>query len=157
MKKKRLNENHLTPEEIAEFKAMLLSKVKEIFGDVAIMENGTLRKEMSDLSHMPIHMADQGTDNYNEEFNLDLMESERKLLIEIYNALDRIEDGTYGICDGSGKPIPKARLEAIPWAKYCVEYANMLEKGLAAKDFDEIDSEDQIDEEQNDNLYSTEK
>ena len=157
MEKKRLDENHLTPGEIEEFRVMLFSKIKEILGDVAIMENGILHKEMSDLSNKSIRIADQESDDYNEEFNLGLMESERMLLIDINDALGRIEDGTYGICLGSNKPIPKARLEAIPWAKYCVEYANMLEKGLATKDFDETDSEDQIDEEQDDNLYSTEK
>ena len=49
---------------------------------------------------------------------------------EIDNALQRIVDKTYGICEGTGKPIPKARLEAQPWARYCVEYARMLEQGL---------------------------
>ena len=84
-----------------------------------------------DLSSMPIHMADIGTDNYEQEFALGLMESERKLLREIDEALGRIENQTYGVCEGTGKLIRKARLEAQPWAKYCVEYARMLEQGLA--------------------------
>jgi RNA polymerase-binding transcription factor DksA len=61
------------------------------------------------------------------------MDSERKLLREIDNALVRIEKKTYGICEGTGKSIPKARLEAQPWARYCVEYARMLEQGLVAE------------------------
>jgi len=79
---------------------------------------------------MPIHMADLGTDNYEQEFALELMDSEIKLLREIDAALARISEGTYGICLGTGQPIPKARLEAQPWARYCVEYARMVEQGL---------------------------
>jgi RNA polymerase-binding transcription factor DksA len=79
-------------------------------------------------------MADLGTDNYGIENTLVLTDSERKLIAEIDDALQRIEDGSYGICQGSGRPIPKLRLEAIPWAKYCVEYAVLLEKGLVRKE-----------------------
>jgi len=61
------------------------------------------------------------------------MDSERKLLREIDNALVRLEKKTYGICEGTGKPISKARLEAQPWARYCVKYARMLEQGLIAE------------------------
>ncbi|UCF00448.1 MAG: TraR/DksA C4-type zinc finger protein [Planctomycetota bacterium] len=93
------------------------------------MEIEALHRQRSDLSNLPIHMADIGTDNFEIENTLGLMNSERKLIAEIDDALERIEDGTYGICQGSGNPIPKARLQAIPWAKYCVEYATLLEKG----------------------------
>jgi len=80
------------------------------------------------------------------------MDSERKLVKEIDEALDRIENGTYAICEGNGKPIPKARLEAIPWAKYCVEYAGMLERGLVKKAFSAPDaSYNYGDDEQDDN------
>jgi DnaK suppressor protein len=58
-----------------------------------------------------------------------LMDSARKLLVEIDDALNRITTGTYGICEGTGKPIRKARLEAQPWARYSVEYAKMVEEG----------------------------
>ena len=78
---------------------------------------------------MPIHRADIGTDNYEQEFALDLMDSERRILHEIDDALQRVEEGVYGICEGTGQPIPKARLEAQPWARYCVEYARMVEEG----------------------------
>lgn len=108
---------------------MLLMKKAEILSDVMNMEVEALRKERSDLSNMPIHMADMGTDNFDQEFTLGLVDSERKLLVEIDSALNRIDDGTYGICQGSGKEIPLARLKAIPWARYCVEYAKQLEGG----------------------------
>jgi len=130
MGKKRKNINNLLPAEISKFKTLLLAKRNEILGNVLSMEDESLRRQNSDLSNMPTHMADAGSDNYEIENTLGLMDSERKLLREIDEALDRIENGTYGTCEGSGKLIPKARLEAIPWAKYCVEYANTLEKGL---------------------------
>jgi len=110
------------------------------------MEDETLKKSRldatGDLSSMPIHMADIGTDNYEQEFALGLMDSERKLLHEIDDALQRIEQGTYGICEGTGKPIPKARLKAQPWARYCVEYARILEQGLVTEQ-EEYEDEDE--------------
>ncbi len=124
----------LTKEEIEDFKQMLLEKRAEIIGDVNTMENEALKKSRldaaGDLSSMPIHMADIGTDNFEQEFALGLMDSERKILVKIDEALQRIEAGTYGICEGTGKPIAKARLKARPWARYCIEYATMVEQGL---------------------------
>jgi RNA polymerase-binding protein DksA len=126
-------ESNLTREEFEYFKQLLLSKRREIVGNVNEMEDGALKKSMldasGDLSSMPIHMADLGTDNYEQEFALGLMDSERKLLREIDEALANIELGTYGICQGTGKPISRARLKAKPWAKYNVEYARTLEHG----------------------------
>jgi len=116
------------------FKELLLEKRREILKNVTEFEDEALRKSRldatGDLSCMPIHMADLGTDNYEQEFALGLMDSERKLLREIDSALGRIDKKTYGICEGTGKSIPRARLEAQPWARYCVEYARMLEQGL---------------------------
>jgi len=129
-----LSKSHLTAAEIRNFKRMLLEKWAEIIGDVSLMENEALKKSRldaaGDLSSMPIHMADIGTDNFEQEFALGLMDSERKLLVEIRDALERIADKVYGICEGTGKAISKARLNANPWARYCIEYANMVEKGL---------------------------
>ena len=124
----------MTAGDTERFKQMLLEKRKEIVGNVNEMEDEALKKSRldasGDLSSMPIHMADIGTDNYEQEFALGLMDSERKLLKEIDDTLQRIEQGTYGICEATNKPITKARLEAQPWARYCVEYARMLEQGL---------------------------
>jgi DnaK suppressor protein len=78
-------------------------------------------------------MADVGSDNFEQEFTLELLDSERKVIIEINDALKRIDEGTYGICEGTGKPIERGRLEAIPWARYSVEYASQKEKGLGKK------------------------
>ena len=119
------------------FKELLMEKRREILRNVSEFEDEALRKShldaTGDLSSMPIHMADLGTDNYEQEFALGLMDSERKLLREIDNALGRLDDKTYGICEATGKPISKARLKAQPWARFCVEHARMLEQGLVAE------------------------
>jgi DnaK suppressor protein len=132
VKKKR--RSVLTSNEIQQFKETLLKKRVELIGDVNSIESEALRKSRldatGDLSSMPIHMADLGTDNFEQEFALGLMDSERKLLGEINEALIRIDNGVYGICEGTAKAIAKVRLKAIPWSRYCIEYARMVEKGL---------------------------
>jgi len=127
----------LTGKEFEHFKQILLEKRREIFANLNEFEDETLKKSRldaaGDLSSVPIHMADIGTDNYEQEFALGLMDGERKILREIDNALKRIEEKHYGICQGTGEPIPMARLHAKPWAKYSIEYARMLEKGTVTE------------------------
>ncbi|MCE5184895.1 MAG: TraR/DksA C4-type zinc finger protein [Planctomycetaceae bacterium] len=122
----------MTPDQLAQFRKLLLKKLAEITGDVDHIELGALKVSRGDaagdLSSMPIHMADIGSDNYEQEFALGLMDSERHMVQEIIAALKRIENGTYGICEGTGQPIPLSRLTGIPWARYCVKYAQMIEK-----------------------------
>ncbi len=126
-------EPRLTPEEVEQFRRMLIDKRAEILGDVSTLHSEALnknRREASgDLSSMPIHMADLGTDNYEMEFTLGLIEGERAILKEIDEALERVRNGTYGICLATGRPIGKARLKAKPWAKFCYEYTLAQEKG----------------------------
>ncbi len=133
----RTKKSRLTTADIERFKLILLEKRREILINVNEIEDEALKKSRldasGDLSSMPIHMADLGTDNYEQEFALGLMDSERKLLQEIDDAMQRIEQGAYGICEATGKPIAKARLEAKPWARYCVKYARMLEQGLVTE------------------------
>lgn len=96
-----------------------------------MMEDEALRKTRADatgdLSLMPIHMADIGTDNYEQEFTIGLIAGERETIREIDAALGRIETGAFGICEATGKPISKARLSAKPWARYCLEYKRAQE------------------------------
>ena len=157
-KKRTTKKTHLKAADLKKFEALLLQKRSEILGDVNHMKEETLKKERSDLSNVPFHMADAGSDNFEMENTLGLMDEEVKLLEEIDAALGRIEKKTYGICEGSGEPIPKSRLEAIPWARYCVAYKELLEKGLVeapdvddnfVEDYgeDDIDREDDEEEE----------
>jgi RNA polymerase-binding protein DksA len=115
-----------TEKELDKFRDVLSRKRDELLGDVQTIREGALRNSRSDaagdLSAMPIHMADIGSDNYEQEFMLGLMENEQGLLREIEEALQRIDDGSYGLCLATGKRIAKARLKLKPWAKYCVEY-----------------------------------
>jgi DnaK suppressor protein len=115
------------------FRRLLLEKRAQLAGDVNTLQNEALSRNRQDasgdLSNMPIHMADLGTDNYEQEFTLGLIEGERKVLQEIDEALERMECGTYGVCVATGRPIGKARLKAKPWAKYCYEYTLAQERG----------------------------
>ena len=103
-------------------------------GDVNTLQNEALRKNRQeatgDLSNMPIHMADIGSDNYEQEFALELIQNEEVTLREIDEALKRIEDRSYGKCEDCGKKVPVARLKAKPHAKYCIECKRLQEKGL---------------------------
>lgn len=123
----------LSDRDLDVFRQMLLEKRQEILSDMAHLEDEAIRPgaNAGGSSSMPIHMADLGSDTWEREFTLGLIENERGLLREIDEALCRIEDKTYGVCLATGKPITKARLKAKPWAKYCIEYARRRELGLA--------------------------
>ena len=129
--KPRKNQAGLTSRELEHFRDLLLDKRRELVGDMSQMEREALRSSGgTNLSTLPLHMADMGTDNYEQEFTLGLVEKDRNLLREINAALAKIQNGTFGICEGTGKPISKPRLEAQPWAKYSIEYARQLERGM---------------------------
>ncbi len=103
-------------------------------GDVDQMANSALKKTRSetngDLSSMPIHMADIGSDNFEQEFTLSLMENEEGTLDAIETALERIESGNFGACEECGAKIPKARLNAIPYTPFCVKCASLHENQI---------------------------
>lgn len=86
------------------------------------------RAEGSEASAFGMHQADAGSDAYDRDFALSLLSQEQDSLYEIDEALKRIENGTYGTCEMSGKPIPQARLEALPFTRYTVECQAELEK-----------------------------
>lgn len=118
----------LSTKELRHYRELLTHKRNEILGDMDSMSKEALRDhDSSNLSHMPLHMADVGSDNHEQELMLGLVESERKLVGEINEALVRIRDKTFGVCEATGKVIGKPRLEAKPWAKYCIEHARALE------------------------------
>jgi DnaK suppressor protein len=86
------------------------------------------RAEGSEASAFGMHQADAGSDAYDRDFALSLLSQEQDALYEIDQALKRIELGTYGVCEMSSKQIPRARLEAIPFARFTVECQSQLEK-----------------------------
>jgi len=137
----------LTKKELEYYHGCLLQLRNQLIGDVDHMSLDALknnRQESSgDLSSMPIHMADIGTDNYEQEFTLGLIESERKMLKDIDFALLRIGEGTYGTCDETGELIGRARLDAKPYARYCIDFARKLEQGLVKKPQEEFSEDEQ--------------
>lgn len=114
------------------YKQMLLALRARLRGDVSAMADAALKKTRSeangDLSSMPIHMADIGSDNYEQEFTLSLMQTEEGTLDAIEAALEKIEDGVYGVCEDCEGAISKTRLQAIPYAPLCIKCATKLER-----------------------------
>jgi len=125
----------LSAAEKRRIRELLMAKREQLLNDVRQLENGSLnkaRKDASgDLSAVPYHMADLASDNYEQEFMLELIQNEDVGLREVEEALRRLEAGTYGICEGCSKPIRKARLKALPYAKMCIECQRKQEAGVS--------------------------
>jgi RNA polymerase-binding protein DksA len=126
--------NSMRSRELDLFRKVLLAKRRLLIGDVNTLEKAALQNSRQDasgdLSKMPLDMADIGSDNYEQEFNLGLMETEQANLSEIEEALERIDKKQFGKCVSCNGPIPKARLKVKPHAKYCIECKRREEKGL---------------------------
>ena len=119
----------LTKRDLDHYRKLLREKRSEILGDVESLKTDALDNAAGgNLSNMPLHMADVGSDSYEQEFTLGLMESERKLLNEIHEALKRIDKGVFGVCLTRGTPINRARLDIKPWASHCIEVERELER-----------------------------
>ena len=121
-------------EDVEPFRQSLRALEARLRGDLDQMTNEALRLDdasNSNLSNVPLHMADVGTENFDQEFTLGLIENEQETLDMINEALGRIEDGTFGVCGECGEAIAKPRLEAIPYTRYCIECARKLEAGEA--------------------------
>ena len=117
----------LGKKELEEYRALLHVKRRQLVGMLNGMEDEALRSSGGNLSNMPVHMADMGSDVYEQDFTLGMAETERAIVNEIDAALQRIEDKTFGVCQMTGKPISKARLDAKPWAKYTIEAERIAE------------------------------
>ena len=95
--------------------------------------NGLAQESAQQLPGYSLHMADSGTDNFDRDFALSLLSSDQDAVYEIEEALKRIERKTFGVCELTGRAIPKARLEAIPWTRFTVEAQAQLERDGALK------------------------
>jgi DnaK suppressor protein len=122
----------MTKSEIQAFRDQLTALRDRHNGDASHLADEALRRTgggaAGNLSNMPIHMADLGTDNFEQEFTLNLLQNEEQLLDEITAALERMNQGKFGLCEECQNPIPKARLQAVPYARYCVDCARKLEE-----------------------------
>jgi len=123
----------MNTEDSKPYRKRLIALRARLRGDVSQMTDAVLEKTLMQanggLSAMPTHMADIGTDNFEREFTLTLMESKDRALEQIEEALERIEDGIYGVCENCNAKIRKARLNAIPYAILCVRCASRIELG----------------------------
>jgi DnaK suppressor protein len=122
----------MTRAELDHFRRRLLALKKRVGGVLSELEEDALRavggESAGGLSDVPLHPADMGTDNFDEELDLALLENEQQLLVDIDDALARIEAGTYSRCENCHREIPRQRLEALPYARYCIECAEKLER-----------------------------
>jgi DnaK suppressor protein len=118
-------------EELNTFRQILERLAARLKGDLDQMTDEALKRNhpeaSSNLSNMPLHMADLGTENYDQEFTLSLIENEQATLDQIEEALRRLDGGRYGECEECGHGIAKARLQALPYTKHCIECARRLE------------------------------
>ena len=112
-------------EEVAQFKKLLLSLRERLVGKVDVMQGETLKKSRQDasgdLSNVPIHMADVGTDNYERDIMIELIQNGEEGVRNIDTALEKIEEGSFGVCELCAKKINKERLKAVPYAKLCID------------------------------------
>ncbi|NBU40685.1 MAG: TraR/DksA family transcriptional regulator [Planctomycetia bacterium] len=113
--------------ELREFKASLEALRARLRGDVETMAEAALRHANGDLSTMPIHMADIGSDAFEQEFTLSLMANEEDTLEQVEQALGRIRARKFGICEDCEGVIARKRLEAIPFASVCIRCAEKRE------------------------------
>jgi len=122
----------MTKTEQETFRRRLLDLRQRLNGDVSHLTGEALRtnqKEASgNLSSVPIHMADIGTDNFEQEFTLGLLANEEHALEEVAAALGRLDQGAFGVCEECGGAVPRERLKAIPYTRHCVDCARKLEQ-----------------------------
>ena len=122
----------LTKKELNEFKKIVLKRKEDVLDDIKHITEDTLKKSQKeasgDISGYAYHMADVATDNYDREFSLGLASNERKVIYELDDALKKIEDGTFGICEDCKSLIAKIRLKAVPGARLCVKCQEKREK-----------------------------
>jgi DnaK suppressor protein len=109
--------------DMKQFKERLLLLRARLRHDVTSMTDAALHNDGSESSTMPIHMAELGSDNFEQEFTLSLLATEEDNLSMIERALERVEEGTFGTCEECSGSIPKARLNALPHTPVCVKCA----------------------------------
>lgn len=122
----------LSKDDAAKYKKLLLDLRDHLIDGVSFLASDNLkrsnREASGELSGYSLHMADAGTDNFDREFALSLVSNEQDALYEIEEAIKRMESGAYGICEMCEKIIRKERLEAVPFARMCVQCQSTSER-----------------------------
>lgn len=115
-------------DDLKNFRRILLALRARLRGDLDQMTDEALPEATGNLSNMPLHMADVGSENYDQEFTLGLIQNEQVVLDQIEDALARIEAGTFGRCEECDAPIAKSRLQALPYTRYCIDCQRKIEE-----------------------------
>jgi RNA polymerase-binding protein DksA len=110
----------MTKEQLDLYNELLVERRNLILGDVNSLADQAKRGS-DDLSHLPIHLADAGTDTFDQDLALGMVENGEDEIREIDDAIERIRAGTYGTCESCSASIPEARLQAIPYARLCLD------------------------------------
>lgn len=125
----------LNQRELKKFKKILVELRERLVGDILFLTTDNLhragRETGADLSGSAQHSADHGTDNFDREFALSLASTEQDVLYEVDEALMRIQEGEYGVCEMTGVQIERARLEVIPYTRYSVQAQSKMEQSRA--------------------------
>jgi RNA polymerase-binding protein DksA len=131
-KKKVTTQEAFSSEQIKKFREKLLSERNRVLEEMGEMQSSNLKQSISDqsgeVSRYSYHLGDTASLAYGREFSMGLTERQQKYLEQIDDALQRIDDGTYGICKVTGEPIPVERLEEVPVAKYSVKGKEILDR-----------------------------
>ncbi|MFA5430676.1 MAG: TraR/DksA family transcriptional regulator [Candidatus Omnitrophota bacterium] len=127
MKKKKMLKADLSA-----FKKLILKKKEDIIDHIREISEETVKKSQKDasgdISSYTYHMADVATDNYDREFSMGRVSEDREFLFELDDALKRIEDGSFGICEDCGALVSKTRLKAVPSARLCIKCQEKKDK-----------------------------
>ncbi len=122
----------MNEQQLAGFRGQLFALAERIKSDMSSLAGEALRKTggeaSGNLSNTPLHLADLGTDAFEQELTMNLLQNETGALAEIAAALERIEQGSFGRCEICGSPIPQERLEAVPYVRHCIACARRLQE-----------------------------
>ena len=114
----------LNKEQLKQFRQLLITERIKLAGEIKSMVNDAAkspRDASGDLSGYTVHMADMAADTYERELSVNLVSSEQQVLYQIDDALKRIDEGAYGICQQCNKVITISRLKAVPYASLCID------------------------------------
>ncbi|MBW7865922.1 MAG: TraR/DksA C4-type zinc finger protein [Candidatus Hydrogenedentes bacterium] len=125
----------LSKVELKKFEKLLLEERDKLTGSIRSIEHASRTESGRDNGGDLTSYAEKGTDSFEMETALNIASGESERLMDINDALQRIKSGTYGVCEGSGKSIPKKRLEVFPAARYCIEYQEELEREQSSRRF----------------------
>ena len=129
----RANRNGASPVKVKSEWLKYYATLMDLRERLVAQMNGLAKESAEEMAGYSLHMADSGTDNFDRDFALSLLSSDQDAMYEIEEALKRIERNTFGICELTGKQIPRVRLEAIPWTRFTVEAQAQLERDGALR------------------------